>query len=78
MAVGKQSLGRVAQSGVIGATSPAVTAEAEKQAAPAPKAAKKTVAKETAATKTAVKEVKNTSAVNKIYAVGDKLPEYLL
>ena len=83
MAVGKQSLGRVAQSGVIGATSPQVMAHVEKTvAAPEEKPVKKTAAKETAATKSVAKpaasKAKTVAVANKIYAVGDKLPEYLL
>lgn len=68
MAVGKSSLNRVAKGGVISAVAPEVVASV----APVIKEVKeKTVASKTAKPKSAV-------SLGKIYAVGDKLPEYLL
>ena len=71
MAVGKQSLGRVAKSNVIGAVSP----EVAEMISPAVNADATTDKTKTAT----VKKAKQAPAsANRIFAVGDKLPEYLL
>lgn len=86
MAVGKSSLGRVAQSGVhaeVAATVSVVPQEEKKevkaaaQPAPAPASAPKEKAKAAAQPKPD-KQTDTKAAGNKIYAVGDALPEYLL
>lgn len=67
MAIGKQSLNRVAKTNVIASPSPEVAAAVITEEAPKAAAAK------APATKKAPKVT-----AQKTYAVGDKLPEYLL
>ncbi len=69
MAIGKQSLGRVAKSGASASETVATSVAEPVKAEPSP--AKKAIVQ-----KPSVKVVKRPS--NTVYAVGDKLPEYLL
>lgn len=70
MAVGKSSLGRVANANVIASASPEVTVTVVTE--------EKVEQKQNATKKVASNKAKSAETFGKIFKVGDKLPEYLL